>query len=126
MTARSPQLPEREPEAFFEDLLGRAAEVAARILAPRAGATDQAERVPEENIRCMAELGLLGLATPTRYGGLGVLPQDMDLRTVERIVRAIKSADPRYDTALAVSPDATLRDVVGIIRKRAHKPASVE
>src|SRR5262249_34265059 len=43
--------------------------------------------------------------TMARYGGLGVLPQDMDLRTVERIVRAIKDADPRYDTALSVSPD---------------------
>ena len=55
-----------------------------------------------------------------RFGGLGVLPQDMDLETAERIVRHIKAADPRYDTALAVSPRATLRDVQGIIRKRAH------
>lgn len=55
-----------------------------------------------------------------RLGGLGVLPQDMDLKTVERIVRHIKQADPRYDTPLAVSPPATLRDVHGIIRKRAH------
>ncbi len=58
--------------------------------------------------------------TMARYGGLGVLPQDMDLATVERIVRHIKQADPRYDTALSVSPSASLRDVLGIIRKRAH------
>jgi IMP dehydrogenase len=58
--------------------------------------------------------------TMARFGGLGVLPQDMDLRTVERIVRHIKAADPRYDTALAVSPSATLRDVAGILRKRSH------
>ncbi len=58
--------------------------------------------------------------TMARFGGLGVLPQDMDLETVARIVRHIKSADPRYDTPLAVSPRATLRDVQGIIRKRAH------
>jgi IMP dehydrogenase len=55
-----------------------------------------------------------------RGGGLGVLPQDMNLDTVERIVRHIKAADPRYDTALFVSPIATVRDVDGIIRKRAH------
>ncbi len=55
-----------------------------------------------------------------RYGGLGVLPQDMDLATMERIVRFIKEATPHYDTALTVLPDATLRDVQGIIRKRAH------
>jgi len=55
-----------------------------------------------------------------RYGGLGVLPQDMSLATVERIVRFIKETDPRYDTPLTVVPTATLRDVQGIIRKRAH------
>jgi IMP dehydrogenase len=58
--------------------------------------------------------------TMARFGGLGVLPQDMDLDTVERIVGHIKTADPRYDTALSVSPRATLRDVHGIIRKRSH------
>src|SRR3954463_3320795 len=58
--------------------------------------------------------------TMARFGGLGVLPQDMDLDTVARIVKHIHSADPRYDTPLAVSPRATLRDVQGIIRKRSH------
>ncbi|MGE0784305.1 MAG: GuaB1 family IMP dehydrogenase-related protein [Sandaracinaceae bacterium] len=58
--------------------------------------------------------------TMARFGGLGVLPQDMSLETVERIVRHIRAADPRYDTALSVSPEATLRDVDGIMRKRAH------
>lgn len=58
--------------------------------------------------------------TMARFGGLGVLPQDMSLDTVERIVRHIKQADPRYDTPLFVSPEATLRDVEGIMRKRAH------
>lgn len=58
--------------------------------------------------------------TMARYGGLGVLPQDMDLDTVERIVTHIRSAHPRFDTALTVRPSATIRDVLGIIRKRAH------
>ncbi len=58
--------------------------------------------------------------TMARFGGLGVLPQDMDLETVERIVKHIHGADPRYDTPLAVTPRATLLDVLGIIRKRAH------
>jgi IMP dehydrogenase len=35
-------------------------------------------------------------------------------------VRHIKGADPRHDTPLSVSPRATLRDVLGIIRKRSH------
>ncbi|MDB4939145.1 MAG: Inosine-5-monophosphate dehydrogenase [Labilithrix sp.] len=58
--------------------------------------------------------------TMARFGGLGVLPQDMDLDTVARIVKHIQEADPRYDTPLAVTPRATLRDVTGIIRKRSH------
>lgn len=58
--------------------------------------------------------------TMARFGGLGVLPQDMALDTVARIVRHIQGADPRYDTALEVSPQQTLRDVLGIIRKRSH------
>jgi IMP dehydrogenase len=58
--------------------------------------------------------------TMARFGGLGVLPQDMDLDTVARIVKHIHEADPRYDTPLAVTPRATLRDVTGIIRKRSH------
>ncbi|MCB9678705.1 MAG: GuaB1 family IMP dehydrogenase-related protein [Alphaproteobacteria bacterium] len=56
-----------------------------------------------------------------RFGGLGVLPQDMALEHVERIVRHIQGADPRYDTPLWVRPTATLRDVEGLIHKRAHK-----
>jgi len=58
--------------------------------------------------------------TMARFGGLGVLPQDMDLATAARIIEHIKAADPRYDTPLSVSPRATLRDVQGIIRKRSH------
>ncbi|MBI2378430.1 MAG: GuaB1 family IMP dehydrogenase-related protein [Deltaproteobacteria bacterium] len=58
--------------------------------------------------------------TMARLGGIGVLPQDMELRTVERIVNFVKSADPRYDTAVEVTPDATLRDVIGLYRKRSH------
>ena len=58
--------------------------------------------------------------TMARFGGLGVLPQDMALETVERIVKHIQAADNRYDTPLSVSPRATLRDVQGIIRKRSH------
>ncbi len=58
--------------------------------------------------------------TMARFGGLGILPQDMDLDTVRRIVAHVKNAPLSYDTALVVTPRATLRDVQGIIRKRAH------
>ena len=58
--------------------------------------------------------------TMARFGGLGVLPQDMDLDTAARIIAHVQAADPRYDTPLSVSPTSPMRDVLGIIRKRAH------
>ncbi|MCG8417134.1 MAG: GuaB1 family IMP dehydrogenase-related protein [Proteobacteria bacterium] len=58
--------------------------------------------------------------TIARFGGVGILPQDMDLATVERIIAHVKKAPTRYDTALVVTPRESLRDVQGIIRKRAH------
>jgi IMP dehydrogenase len=63
--------------------------------------------------------------TMARFGGVAVLPQDMDLGTIERIVQHVKSANSRYDTALTVTPRATLRDVQGIIRKRSHDMVAV-
>ncbi len=63
--------------------------------------------------------------TMARYGGLGILPQDMDASTVQRIVQHIKQADARYDTPVVVKTKATLRDVQGLIRKRAHDMVTV-
>lgn len=40
-------------------------------LAPRAAQVDKSEEFPAENIRKMAELGLLGLPYPEKYGGGG-------------------------------------------------------
>ena len=51
--------------------------------------------------------------TIARYGGIGVLPQDMDIDVVRKIVAHIKQAHTTFDTPLTVSPSATLRDVQG-------------
>ncbi|WP_437948394.1 acyl-CoA dehydrogenase family protein [Sorangium sp. So ce296] len=51
--------------------LERARELAALVLAPAANTTDQADSVPREHLRALAGAGLLGIATPARYGGLG-------------------------------------------------------
>jgi IMP dehydrogenase len=58
--------------------------------------------------------------TIARCGGFGVLPQDMAPATARRIIRHIKDAHVRIDTALAVAMDATVRQVEGLIRKRDH------
>ena len=59
------------PHAAHDALLERARDIAERDLAPRANQTDQSDEAPVENIRRLAEAGLLGLTTPVAYGGHG-------------------------------------------------------
>src|SRR5512136_1046232 len=46
-------------------------DLAQKEIAPRAAQVDKSEEFPAENIRKMAELGLLGLPYPEKYGGGG-------------------------------------------------------
>ena len=48
--------------------------IASQFLAPLAAQADQAATPPVEQIRHLAEAGLLGLTTPQEYGGLGAPP----------------------------------------------------
>lgn len=58
--------------------------------------------------------------TLARNGSLGVLPQDMSIETLERILPQIRHANPRWDTPLTVEPEDTLRTVRGLLYKRSH------
>ncbi|HOG15611.1 MAG TPA: IMP dehydrogenase, partial [Candidatus Absconditabacterales bacterium] len=58
--------------------------------------------------------------TIARYGGLAVLPQDMSIETLERVIKHVKSANPKYDTPITVKAKNTIRDAMGIIHKRDH------
>jgi butyryl-CoA dehydrogenase len=49
-----------------------ARDFAAREIAPKAAELDKTARWPDEIIRRMAELGLLGMAIPAEYGGAGL------------------------------------------------------
>ncbi|MDD4151714.1 MAG: IMP dehydrogenase, partial [Candidatus Gracilibacteria bacterium] len=59
--------------------------------------------------------------TLARYGGLGVLPQDMDIEKMLEIVNFIKSRNINFDTPLTVKKTDYVRDALGIINKRSHK-----
>ncbi len=59
--------------------------------------------------------------TMARYGGLVVLPQDMDDETMKRIIFHIKSANIFYDTPITVEANDTIRDALGLMYKRAHQ-----
>ncbi|MCA1814229.1 MAG: acyl-CoA dehydrogenase [Halobacteriales archaeon] len=49
-----------------------AREFAEQEVAPIAASIDQEERFPEENVKRMADLGLLGMMTPEAHGGAGL------------------------------------------------------
>jgi IMP dehydrogenase len=50
--------------------------------------------------------------TIARYGGLGVLPQDMNIDTLQEIITKIKSASVKYDTPITVKAMNTIRDAM--------------
>ncbi|MCX6823801.1 MAG: GuaB1 family IMP dehydrogenase-related protein [candidate division SR1 bacterium] len=58
--------------------------------------------------------------TLARYGGLAVLPQDMDIETLKTIITSLKSADVHYDSPITMKASHTIRDALGVITKRAH------
>jgi alkylation response protein AidB-like acyl-CoA dehydrogenase len=58
-------------EQALADEIGRYAH---RVLATRAAEIDATGRFPVENVRELAELGVLGVNVPTEYGGAGASP----------------------------------------------------
>ena len=58
--------------------------------------------------------------TIARYWGIGVLPQDMNINTLQEIIIKIKSASVKYDTPITVKATNTIRDALWIIHKRSH------
>ena len=56
-------------------------------IAPRAAAYDQAAEFPRENVRGLAELGILGLGVEEEYGGSGGTTRQLVV-AVEEIARA--------------------------------------
>jgi alkylation response protein AidB-like acyl-CoA dehydrogenase len=68
--AQTPSAPTLSHEE--QEILRRAQHIADTILEPRAQATDRAAEPPRENIRALAEAGLLGITAPKVYGGHGV------------------------------------------------------
>jgi alkylation response protein AidB-like acyl-CoA dehydrogenase len=58
-------------EAGLDALIARAKAIADEFIAPQANQVDQSDIPPVDNIRRLADAGLLGLTTPVRYGGHG-------------------------------------------------------
>lgn len=56
-------------------ILETARAVATHAIAPQANAVDESDRVPHENLRVLAETGLLGLAVPGSHDGAAFSPR---------------------------------------------------
>src|SRR5580658_4341380 len=68
--------------------VGKAREIANRVLTPSAGQNDKAGRFSTEAVVSLGESGLLGLMLPTDAGGLGLGP-----RTFAAVIATLAEAD---------------------------------
>jgi len=63
--------------------------------------------------------------TVARRGAVAVLPQDIPLDVVGRVIDAIKGAHPVYDTPITVQPGTTVGEALSLMPKRAHRAVVV-
>jgi IMP dehydrogenase len=58
--------------------------------------------------------------TVARRGGLAILPQDIPVDVVGRVVEYVKGCHTVFETPITLGPDATIGDALSLINKRAH------
>ncbi len=58
--------------------------------------------------------------TIARRGGLAVIPQDIPVEVVTDVVDWVKARHLVHDTAITLSPDATVGEALNLLPKRAH------
>jgi alkylation response protein AidB-like acyl-CoA dehydrogenase len=83
------------------DVRDRAAEFAAREVAPHAAQWDQEDRFPNEVFEKLAETGFMGLCVPEEYGGGGT-----DFLSYALLIEEISRADAGVGVTLAVHTSA--------------------
>jgi len=58
--------------------------------------------------------------TVARRGGIAILPQDIPVDVVGRVIDYIKQCHPVFETPITLAPDATIAEALSLIHKRAH------
>ncbi len=79
----------------------RAAEFAAREVAPHAAELDREDRIPFETLEKLSEMGFMGLCVPERYGGAGA-----DFVSYCLLIEELSRADAGVGVTLAVHTSA--------------------
>ncbi|MDO5634253.1 MAG: GuaB1 family IMP dehydrogenase-related protein [Micrococcus sp.] len=65
------------------------------------------------------------LETMARRGGLGILPQDVDVEVIADTTRRVKAAHPVMDTALSIDPKGRVLDILHLFDMRHHDAVCV-
>ena len=58
--------------------------------------------------------------TVARRGGIAILPQDIPIDVVGRVIRYVKDCHPVFETPITLAPDDTIGEALSLIHKRAH------
>jgi IMP dehydrogenase len=58
--------------------------------------------------------------TVARRGGIAILPQDIPVDVVARVIDYVKRCHPVFETPITLGSDATIADALALIHKRAH------
>ncbi|HSP29609.1 MAG TPA: GuaB1 family IMP dehydrogenase-related protein, partial [Ilumatobacteraceae bacterium] len=58
--------------------------------------------------------------TVARRGGIAILPQDIPVDVVARVIDYVKRCHTVFETPITLGPDATIADALSLIHKRAH------
>ena len=58
--------------------------------------------------------------TVARRGGIAILPQDIPVDVVARVIDYVKKCHTVFETPITLAPDATIGDALSLIHKRAH------
>jgi IMP dehydrogenase len=58
--------------------------------------------------------------TVARRGGIAILPQDIPVDIVAKVIDYVKRCHTVFETPITLAPDATIADALSLIHKRAH------
>lgn len=101
-------------------LVPTASDVVSRLDVDLATADGTGTTIPLVVANMTAVSGRRMAETVARRGAMAVLPQDLPLEVMTEVIGWVKSRHPVFDTALCLTVEDTVIDVLQLIGKRAH------
>ena len=107
--------PDPDDEARGEAFLARLREVCAGIDGAR---IEREARIPDEDIKALADIGAFGMKIPTEYGGLG-----LTMRSYGRALMLIGSVHPAFGALLSAHQSIGVPEPVKLVGTPEQKAA---